>query len=211
MNEIPAYPLTWPDGWTRTPKGERQRGVFDGTLDAVRNELIYEIDHLVLGNAKARTHTVRDYIVVSTNMPLRKDGGIMASARPPEDPGVAVYFQRNGKPACFACDKFDAVWKNLRAIQRTIEALRGIERWGSSQLLERAFTGFTALMARTEPSCWETLELEPESNEEQIMAAWRKKIALVHPDRGGSEDQCAVVNAAKDIALATARARKGGK
>ena len=83
--------------------------------------------------------------VISTNRPVRRDGLPYASAREPDDPGVAVYFEREGDRVCFACDQYDRVWKNMRAIQKTIEAMRGIERWGSKEMLDRAFTGFTAL------------------------------------------------------------------
>jgi len=200
-----AYPLSWPSGWKRTPGYSRIWGAFDGTLDQVRTALLKEIDLLALGNLESRTRTVRNSVVISTNMPLRRDGEVNASAREPVDPGVAVYFTRNKKPVCLACDKYDRVWKNMRAIQKTIEALRGIERWGSSQLLDRAFEGFTALPERTGPSCWDILGIPPGSNEEQIVTAWRSKAKEHHPDSGGSHDAMSALNAAKDIAIATAR------
>jgi hypothetical protein len=125
------------------------------------------------------------------------------------DPGVAVYFKRKGVEVCFACDKYDAVWKNMRAIQRTVEALRGIERWGSSTLLERAFTGFTALPEKTGPSCWDTLGIAPTNDEGAIVAAWRGKAKEAHADVGGSHEAMVALNEAKDIALATARAGRG--
>ncbi|MDB6080165.1 MAG: molecular chaperone DnaJ [Akkermansiaceae bacterium] len=142
---IDAFPLCWPEGWPRH-RGAREHGYFQGTPGQVTEELIAEIDRLVLGK-ESRTHTFRESIIISTDIPLRKDGFPRADGRPPLDPGVAVYFERNGKQQCFACDKYDRVWKNMRAIQRTIEALRGIERWGSSEMLDRAFTGFAALPA----------------------------------------------------------------
>lgn len=84
-------------------------------------------------------------VVVSTNKPVRRDGGIYVGAKEPTDPGVAVYFERDNNRVCFACDQYDRVWKNMRAIAKTIEAMRGIERWGSKEMLDRAFTGFAAL------------------------------------------------------------------
>jgi len=206
MSEQLAYPLHWPAGWRRTPAAERQRGTFDGTMDRIRRELLAEIDRIALGPV-ARTRTMSDYVVISTNMPLRRDGAPRADVRAPDDPGVAVYFKRKGQPVCFACDKYDAVWKNLRGIQKTIEAMRGIERWGSSQLLERAFTGFAALPEATGPDCWETLGVTSAANEAEIMAAFRAKAKTAHPDAGGSHDAFAALSQAKDIALATLRSR----
>lgn len=121
-----AYPLSWPQNWPRN-SGFRESGAFDGTFDAVRRQLVLEIERLMLGKEATRWHAPEGSIVISTNMPLRNDGYPSASARAPSDPGVAVYFERKKKQVCFACDKYDAVWKNLRAIQKTIEALRGIE------------------------------------------------------------------------------------
>ena len=44
-----------------------------------------------------------------------------------------------------ACDAFKSVANNLAAIVGTIQAIRKIERCGTSALLERAFKGFAAL------------------------------------------------------------------
>jgi hypothetical protein len=207
MIEHSAYPLQWPAGWKRTPANLRERGQFDGTPDRVRRELLHSIDRIALGK-RASTHTIRSFVVISTNMRLRVDGEPRAGDRPPEDPGVAVYFKRENQPLCFACDKYDAVWKNMRAIQRTIEALRGIERWGSSTLLERAFTGFAALPERTGPSCWEILKVPPEATEQDVMNAWRSLAQFCHPDKPtGSHEKMSALNDAKDIALSTIRSR----
>lgn len=204
MKDVAAYPLQWPAGWPRTPKQNRVWGQFDGTMDKIRRELVHAIDLIALGE-QARTHTIRDYIVISTNIPLRRDGEPRADVSKVDDPGVAVYFERNGKPLCFACDKYDAVWKNMRAIQRTIEALRGIERWGSSQMLERAFTGFAALPPKSMPSCWDMLGVSCDASEAEVIAAWREKAKTAHPDTGGSHEAMSALNDAKDIALATVR------
>jgi hypothetical protein len=44
-----------------------------------------------------------------------------------------------------ACDAFKSVANNMAAIVGTIQAIRKIERCGTSALLERAFKGFSAL------------------------------------------------------------------
>lgn len=87
MKEIDAFPLTWPEGWPRH-RGTREWGQFKGTPGAIREELIAEIDRLVLGN-DARDHTVRDFIIISSNLPLRRDGMPIANAREPQHGGVA--------------------------------------------------------------------------------------------------------------------------
>lgn len=129
-----AYPLQWPAGRTRTEAHKREWGRFKGLPGDIAVGLRDEIQRM--GGRQA---------VISTNRPVRRDGLPYASAKEPDDPGVAVYFERNGDRVCFACDQYDRVWKNMRAIQKTIEAMRGIERWGSKEMLDRAFTGFAAL------------------------------------------------------------------
>lgn len=182
---IERYPLQWPDGWPRH-RGHRESGSFQGTQGKVQEELILEINRLVFG-AKSWRSFGADELILSTNVAYRKDGLPYANQPPPCDPGVAVYFIRKGKMQCFACDKYDKLWKNMRAIQRTIEALRGIERWGSSEMMDRAFTGFDALPAPArEKSPWEILGIPSTSTPEQIKARYRQLARERHPDTGGS-------------------------
>lgn len=197
---IDAYPLCWPDGWPRVPHYSRDRGTFEGIPDQVRKALLMEIDRLILGKGAAR-HTMRESVILSTNIPLRRDGEPMAGRNEPIDPGVAVYFERDGKRLCFACDKYDRVWKNMRAIQKTIEALRGIERWGSSDMLDRAFTGFAALPAPGVRNWWEVLGVERNASPDEIKARYRALAKLQHPDAGGSSSLMAEINSAYQDAL----------
>jgi hypothetical protein len=197
---VDAFPLCWPEGWPRH-KGERERGAFKGTPDHVRIALIREIDLLVLGPVKGSRFTVRDAVIISTNVQLRRDGEPMAGRTNPSDPGVAVYFERKGKRVCFACDKYDQVWKNMRAIQNTIEALRGIERWGSSDMLDRAFTGFAALPAPGPRKWWDVLGMNGTESSDEIKGRFRDLAKRHHPDNGGNADQMAEINTAYQEAL----------
>jgi hypothetical protein len=46
-----------------------------------------------------------------------------------------------------AIDQYDRVEHNLAAIAATLDAMRAIKRHGGAEILDRAFTGFTALPA----------------------------------------------------------------
>lgn len=173
-----AYPLHWPEGWPRTQKPERSR--FDVSHGRAQAELL---DQLRLMGAR--------YVVISTNVELRRDGLPYAGRRAPEDCGVAVYFQRRGKQMTFACDRWDRVSDNIRAISKTIEAMRGIERWGASDMMERAFAAFEALPpsgAPVQASCWDILGIEPGADTTVIKAMWRKRLKTAHPDQGGTRE-----------------------
>jgi DnaJ-class molecular chaperone with C-terminal Zn finger domain len=173
-----AYPLYWPE---RRPRARwRPKSNFKGTFAVCRDEVISEIKRLGGKN-----------LIISTNIPLRLDGLPYANTSEPTDPGVAVYFDYKAKPMCFACDKYRYVRENMRAIAKTIEAIRGIERWGSSDMMEQAFKGFTALPAQGSQAWRDVLEIPPDAKptEEQIDAAFRSFAHIYHPDKGGSPDE----------------------
>jgi len=122
----------------------------------------------------------------------------MANQRTPEDPGVAVYFMHKKKQMCFACDKYKTVGDNLRAVALTIEALRGIKRWGTGDMMERAFSGFTALPDLSRPADWRDVLGVPGCRVlSEAREAWKKKRAETHPDTfEGTVDKFNEVNQA---------------
>lgn len=193
---VEAYPLAWPHGRARTPDWRRETPKFRAMFSAARDELVREIERL--------TGTVRygdARIVVSTNLSLRRDGLPLANQRQPDDPGVAVYFLYRGHQRAFCCDRWKRVEHNMQAIAKSIEALRGIERWGSGDMLDAAFAGFNALPPPAEPAAphrpWhEVLGVQAHSATDAVRVAYRRAAAQHHPDRGGSNDAMARVNAA---------------
>jgi hypothetical protein len=138
-------------------------------------------------------------LVVSSNLPTKLNGMPYANSRQPDDCGVAVYFSYKKKPMCFACDRWKRIEDNMWAIAKTIDALRGIERWGSGQMIEQAFTGFVALPAPEQP--FQVLGVSSDASPAEIESAYRKLAMEHHPDRGGDSSQMARINAARDSML----------
>jgi hypothetical protein len=184
---IEAYPLHWPAGWPRTARPRRSnfRTKFGDARANVRRELA------LLG---ARG------VVVSTNLPLKPNGDPYApnsrrklregEERPeyaePEDRGVAVYFTLNNETRCIPVDKWDKVGDNLHAVGLTINALRGLDRWGAKEMINAAFSGFAALPAETaSPSWWSILGVAHDAPMAEIDAAFKRQSLQHHPDRGG--------------------------
>ena len=189
MSEQPteAYPLQWPAGRPRKQWPERSN--FEVTLGRAIRDVQDEVRRL--GGSQ---------LVISSNLPLRRDGIPYANASQPKDRGVAVYFRYKKRPMCFACDRWDKIEDNMRAISHTIAALRGIERWGTGQMVEQAFTGFVALPAPEQP--WQALGLDTSTpTREQIEDAYRRLAMQHHPDRGGDPQQMARINSARDDLL----------
>lgn len=191
---IEAYPLTWPPGRPRQHQPQTAR--FSTLLGAAIRDVQNEVARLGGSN-----------LVISSNLPLRLDGMPYAKAAQPSDRGVAVYFTHKRRPMCFACDRWNLVEDNMRAIAKTIEALRGIERWGSGQMVEQAFTGFMALAAPEQP--FQVLGVKPDASIEEIDEAHRRLAMKHHPDRGGDTAQMARINAARD-AMRSEISHRGG-
>lgn len=180
-----AYPLQWPASWPRSKSPRRSR--FKITAGRARDNLIAELQRM---GAKQ--------IVISTNVELRNDGLPYSNRRPPADAGVAVYFMHKGKQQCIPCDRWDDVGDNMHAIRLTVQALRGIDRWGSGSMVDAAFSGFKALPAATVTSSpWYFILGVPENaSPELIRDAYRDLSLRHHPDRGGSVERMTEINTA---------------
>lgn len=202
MNEpIQAYPLTWPVGWRRTPPGERafdRFGVKQRTGGAPRELTVAEGVGRVL-NELERLGVHESDVVISTNVRPTLTGLPRSGEKNPDDPGVAVYWSKRGQKQqrCMATDRYKSVAGNLGAIAATLDAMRSIERHGGAEILDRAFTGFTALPSPEQP--WQVLGLDTSNpTAEQIEEAYRRLAMQHHPDRGGNEQEMARINTARD-------------
>lgn len=173
---VEAYPLCWPSGWTRENCVEESKFATSGT----------KAHKMLMGEVSRMGGTA---VIVSTNVPLRQDGMIRMD-REPVDSGVAVYFTRKEKQVVFACDRFDLLRDNMLSIAKTIEALRGIERWGASDMMERAFSGFKQLAAENgEAPWWVVLGVEEKATLTKIHEAYYRGCKEAHPDVDGGDEE----------------------
>jgi len=203
------FPLQWPEGWKRTESSMRVRSRFghrssgDVPFSYAYSELQLELQRLGAANA-----------VITTELPTNTRGVPYASSKVGGEVGVAVWFVLDGQERVNACDQYTTIAENMLAIAKTIEAIRGMARWGSSQLVSRAFAGFTALP----PGSGEQVGAVPAPPRkrpwrEVLGGAWpaelgkvellaiaksrhRAAIAAAHPDRGGDPARAAELNVA---------------
>lgn len=191
-----AYPLQWPDGWPRTSPHRRGSSRFGKNLGFNQiKELQNELRLLGARN-----------VVISSNVPTRNDGLPYASEskRRYDDPGVAVYFTLKGKQLSMARDKYHTPWENIRSLVLTIDGLRSMERHGGSTMMDRAFSGFTALPKPSGANWWEVLKFNRVTDtitSDAIKSRHRELARDRHPDVGGSDHQMAELNRARDQAL----------
>jgi hypothetical protein len=83
-------------------------------------------------------------VAVTTNIELRRDGQPYANQRI-FDTGVAVYSREKVVSRPSPAISGTRSVNNLHAVAKTIEALRGIDRWGTREMVGAAFQGFTAI------------------------------------------------------------------
>jgi len=173
-----AYPLSWPAGWPRSLNQVRSRfGDWNNkpTVAKASDKLLHELNLMA----------PRAEVIISTNLKIKRDGYPYSGQAEPRDTGVAIYFKFKDKDMTLACDTFDKVGCNLWAIALTIEAMRGIQRWGCSELLDRAFTGFVALPEAAGASSWALiLGVKENDSIETIKTAYRNLAKKFHPDNG---------------------------
>lgn len=196
-----TYPLEWPAGRPRTELRRRQHARFDTPFASAVAGLFHELK--LLGAS---------YPVLSTNMPLKRDGlpyapkSLTASKRQEavDDPGAAVYFQWESRQYAFACDRWLQVDHNVQAIRLSIGAIRGMDRWGTGDMVRAGFEGFKALPpGHDDRPWWEVLGVERgDMSRKGVKDIFKTRLMEAHPDHGGSEEETRRLLAARDQALA---------
>jgi hypothetical protein len=172
-----AFPLDWPLGYKRT-QYRKNSNFKQSAPDRVQQEAYKQLNLL-----KAKK------VVISSNLPLRKDGGMYAEylTKKIEDPGIAIYFNYEGQDVVMCCDQYTWPIDNLYALAKGIEAIRSMNRWGVSDFIKRAFTGFKALPETAQVQQWhEVLGVPPNADKETVKSAYRRLAQVHHPDTGGS-------------------------
>lgn len=203
-----SYPLQWPKTARRTEATLRERSKFGDrqsgnvSVYAAAKKVLRELGLLGAGN-----------VVITSMLPTRNDGLPYADGgRQQLDPGMAVWFDFEGAEMVFACDRWASPGENLRAIELSINAMRGLERWGMADVVARAFAGFKSLppgASGTMPSAsrpWREVlgGVWPELDASELLvlakARHRSAIKAAHPDAGGDAAAAAEINAALDQA-----------
>lgn len=202
---VEAYPLSWPEGWPRTPDDRQKRGDEFKHLDFAKG---YRVR---VPFTKARDSLYDElrrlgaqHAVISSNFPTDRYGAPVEGKRKPADEGIAVYFTLGGKAMAMAADRYSNAAANMRSLALAIEAMRQLERHGGGTMMERAFAGFAALPPPKQ--WWEVLGVYRNASEEEIDRAWRAKSKRAHPDVGGSHAAMSQLNEARNLGLQAVRA-----
>lgn len=171
-----AYPLTWPEGFPRTPKrlkGDRFRTSLAGALNNVEAELRR------FGEDSGKKI---ENLVISSNVTL--------GVQNPPDPGVACWFGWDGAQVCIPVDRYQRVEHNLQAIALIIEARRTELRHGGLAIVKATFAGFARLPGPAQKPWREVFGFGPteEVSPLRLEGAYRTARSEAHPDKGGNAD-----------------------
>lgn len=148
---------------------------------------------------------------------IRKDEtGLLAHVQP-EHPGVVLSFNTSRGALSYPCDTFLSWRDNVRAIAKTLENLRAVDRYGVSKHGEQ-YTGWSQLppgrpmpkpMTREEAAAFVTRWADPHGRipgmertlvaGQMIEASYRSAAKNVHPDAGGSTEDFQRLQEAKRV------------
>ena len=208
LENIAAYPLSWDNRHPRTKPYDRTFGRFNkkdqrghGNKALSVADGAARVLTAIKGYSKAG-HPWRadpEQVIISTNLRTRKDGLPMSGQKEPEDPGVAVYFTLDGKHRCIPLDSYMRIADNLAGVAATLEALRTIERHGST-MFEAAYTGFTGLPSPEQvnsASTWRDVLGYWGNNLDECKKCYRKAASNSHPDKkAGNQERFKAVQLA---------------
>lgn len=190
----------WPDGmtvapireWPGTLTARRQRSNFSASWSATLSLLNSELRHL-----GARD---RELLVAIRPEDFRLDGKPRANAKQ-QHPGVILSFAAKVGHLSYAVDTFDRWQDNVRGIAKSLEALRLVDRYGTTKHGEQ-YRGFLAIEATAAPAGFATADAALDFLQSIVGDQWRggaiprersSAVARVirgaqrrtHPDTGG--------------------------
>lgn len=178
-----THPLNWPPGWDQT--AYQIDGGFKVDLAQAERELADELERLGADSAYIST----DNETSINNRPKASSGTYR--------PAAVLHFVRQNKEFQIPCDRFDSLRGNVRAIGYTLANIRQMERYGTSQMLDTALSGFAALPASAtggtpiipERPWYDVFQVAYDAAPGLVEAAYKYALKQAHPDTGGSVEQ----------------------
>lgn len=210
MKTPDRFPLAWPAHRPRTPSSQRRRGQFKskGKPLSPAEAMVRVEDELERVGGR--------HLVLSSNLELRLDGRPRGDRAAPADPGVCLYFALKNEPFALACDTYTEAAQNIAALAAHLQATRAITRYGVASAAEQ-LQAFSALPppASAARSWRDVLGFEPNfPGELSVIEAkalidirHKTRLKAAHPDKGGTTEAAAELNAAKDAAYAELEAQ----
>lgn len=190
--------LDWPDGFERTEPEDRVRypGGFEVSRTRAFDSILEQIEKID-GAVNIRVETAAPHTSKHPHRPYQD--------REPDDPGVVAYYDREGQGYAVACDRWDNLRDNARAIALYVDAKRAIERYGvatvGSEFQTQALPSGEDDAIAGEPPPHEVLGVAPDADPGVIRAAARELKKQNHPDSGGDRGTFQRIVEAEEVML----------
>ncbi len=126
-----TYRIDWPRGFDRTPPNEREP--YPHNFRVTRREAIENILE------ELRKMDARNVNILTDAEHQDRDSNIPYADSSYQDPGVVVYFDRDGANYAVPCDRWDSLRDNAQAIAKYLNAKRALDRYGV-ETVENEFT-----------------------------------------------------------------------
>jgi len=190
--------IDWPDSFERTPPHEREP--YSGGFQVTRSTAFQNVLDELRG-----WEGVTDVQLDSGAEHQKRDPNKPYANASYDDPGVVVYFTKDGEQMAAACDRWDNPRDNAQDLyhylhETRMQELRGTVTAESEYEKLRLPSGDDDVEAAAPPA-HAILGVDRDADEHAVKAAWREKLKEVHPDHGGSQEQYRRVNEAKEAML----------
>lgn len=177
--------LDWPDAFPRTPPHDREP--YSGGFTVTRSTAFQNVlDELRTwdGITDVQLESGAEHQKRNPNKPYAN-----ASF---EDPGVVVYFTKDGEQMAAACDRWDNPRDNAQDLyhylhETRMQELRGTVTAESEYEKLRLPSGDEGAVAG-DPPPHIVLGVEPDADAVTVKQAFRERVKEVHPDHNGGGD-----------------------
>lgn len=181
-----SNPLVWPKGQPRTEKPIRSQFA-DPSVPKALKKLDHELT--LMGALSMR---------ISADLPIGRSGQYLTAWNRHDDHGVVVSWTlKSGATYTLANDNFDNPSDNLWGIALSIEAMRGLKRWGGDRLVEMAFSGAKSLPQHGSSSG----PFDDLNTKKEIDARYYELAKTYHSDHGGTDEMMAELNSKRQQRL----------
>jgi len=186
--------LNWPDSFERTAPEDREP--YPGGFRVTRSTAFQNVlDELRTWDG------ITDVQLDSGAEHQKRDPNKPYANASYDDPGVVVYFQKNGEDMAAACDRWDNPRDNAQDLYHYLHETRMQEQRGTvtaeSEYEKLRLPSGDDDAVEAAPPAHVVLDVTPDAPESVVESAYRAKLKEVHPDRGGSVEEFKRVQKAK--------------
>lgn len=178
--------IDWPDSFERTPSEDREpySGGFRVTRSVAFQNVLDEL-RTWDGVTDVQLDSGAEHQQQNPNKPYANSSF--------DDPGVVVYFTKDGEKMAAACDRWDSPRDNAQDLYHYLHETRMQEQRGTvtaeSEYDKLRLPSGDGGVVAAEPAPHEVLGVSPDASKSEVRGAFRDRVKSVHPDQNGGESE----------------------